>query len=69
MKTAKDGPGSIEDLADEVEDLVHTALGLQLHFRAESAFTATVDRLQALSLDGASLTIVNSEQLGDPSTG
>jgi len=42
-KLAKHGPGTLRDLASEVEDLLHTALGLVRHYQAEAEFDAVLD--------------------------
>ena len=41
-KVAKHGPGRLPDLASEVEDLIHTALGLIQHYRAEAELDEVV---------------------------
>lgn len=41
-KIAKHGRGNLPDLASEVEDLIHTALGLIQHYRAEAEFDDVV---------------------------
>lgn len=43
-KVAKHGPGSVEDLASEVEDLLHTLLGLVRVYSAEDALDAVIER-------------------------
>jgi NTP pyrophosphatase (non-canonical NTP hydrolase) len=43
-KIAKHGPGSVDDLASEVEDLMHSALGLVACYRGEPALDAAIDR-------------------------
>lgn len=43
-KVKKHGPGSIEDLASEVEDLLHTLLGLVRVYSAEEALNAVIER-------------------------
>jgi len=43
-KVEKHGPGSIDDLASEVEDLLHTLLGLVRFYSAEAALDAVIDR-------------------------
>ncbi len=41
-KVAKHGHGNLPDLASEVEDLIHTALGLIQHYQAEAELDAVV---------------------------
>lgn len=41
-KIAKHGTGSLTDLASEVEDLIHTALGLIRHYNAEAELDAVL---------------------------
>ncbi|MBO0810833.1 MAG: MazG-like family protein [Microlunatus sp.] len=43
-KVAKHGPGSVDELAGEVEDLLHTVLGLVRVYSAEAALDAAIDR-------------------------
>ncbi|GAB3752818.1 nucleoside triphosphate pyrophosphohydrolase family protein [Microlunatus parietis] len=43
-KIAKHGDGEVAALADEVEDLLHTAFGLLRLYGAESIFERVVDR-------------------------
>jgi len=43
-KVKKHGPGSIDDLASEVEDLLHTLLGLVRVYSAEEALNAVIER-------------------------
>lgn len=44
VKVAKHGPGSVADLASEIEDLLHTAVGLLRCYSAEDAFESVLER-------------------------